>query len=120
MEALAGIGELDPGLAARRTEIGGEIAMLAADRSEGAVLWRAVQMSGLLLGTHRSSLLSAAAEYLNLSISNKEQTSDWSAPNLSQAQIDYAALDADGCLIVAIRIFNCSLSEHNPSAFREA
>jgi hypothetical protein len=94
MEALASIGELDPGLAARRTEIGGEIAMLAADRSEGAVLWRAVQMSGLLLGTHRSRLLSAAAEYLNLSISNKEQTSDWSAPNLSQAQIDYAALDA--------------------------
>ena len=53
-----------------------------------------LQMSGLLLGTHRRSLLSAAAEYLNLSISKKEQTSDWSAPNLSQAQIDYAALDA--------------------------
>ena len=53
-----------------------------------------LQMSGLLLGTHRRSLLSAAAEYLNLSISKKEQTSDWSAPNLSQAQLDYAALDA--------------------------
>src|SRR5687768_8746250 len=53
-----------------------------------------MQMSGLLLGTHRRSLLSAASEYLNLSISKAEQTSDWSMPNLSQAQIDYAALDA--------------------------
>ena len=53
-----------------------------------------LQMSGLLLGTHRRSLRSAAAEYLNLSILKREQTSDWSAPNLSKAQIDYAALDA--------------------------
>ena len=53
-----------------------------------------MQMSGLLLGTHRRSLLSASSEYLNLSISKVEQTSDWSAPNLSQAQLDYAGLDA--------------------------
>ena len=53
-----------------------------------------MQMSGLLLGTHRRSLLSATSEYLNLSILKKEQTSDWSASTLSRAQLDYAGLDA--------------------------
>ena len=53
-----------------------------------------MQAAGLLSGWKRRGLKTVAAEYLDLMISKKEQKSDWSAPHLSQPQINYAALDA--------------------------
>ena len=59
-----------------------------------------MQACRLTLGEGRSSLKDAAAAYLGLELDKAEQTSDWGAPCLSQAQVEYAARDA----VVAWRV----------------
>jgi DNA polymerase I-like protein with 3'-5' exonuclease and polymerase domains len=58
-----------------------------------------MQAAGLLLGVRRRSLDAVAEAYLGISLSKALQTSDWSAPRLSEGQYAYAAADA----IVAFR-----------------
>jgi ribonuclease D len=53
-----------------------------------------------VLGEHATSLAAAARAYLNVDLDKSQQVSDWNAPSLTQAQIDYAAIDA----VVAWRI----------------
>ena len=53
-----------------------------------------MQMAGLMLGTHHRSLKAASMEMLDVDLGKELQTSDWSAAELSDAQINYAALDA--------------------------
>ena len=52
-----------------------------------------MQMAGLLAGVGHRSLAEASAHFLGLDIQNKKelQSSDWSAPNLSRPQVNYAA-----------------------------
>lgn len=55
------------------------------------------------LGLSRSAgLKDLAKELLGLEISKEQQTSDWSQENLSQEQIEYAALDA----VLTVKIFD--------------
>jgi DNA polymerase I len=53
-----------------------------------------LQAARLLLGGQRVSLADAAADYLDVVLDKAEQTSDWSAPSLTKAQLEYAAADA--------------------------
>jgi DNA polymerase-1 len=53
-----------------------------------------LQVARLLLGERRVDLAGACAEYLGVSVSKIEQTSDWSAPRLTKSQLEYAAADA--------------------------
>jgi DNA polymerase-1 len=53
-----------------------------------------MQASRLTLGEGKASLKDAAAAYLGVELDKTEQTSDWGAPCLSQAQVAYAARDA--------------------------
>ena len=53
-----------------------------------------LQMTGLVTGAARQSLVEASARFLGIDLSKELQTSDWSAPNLSRSQLNYAALDA--------------------------
>ena len=59
-----------------------------------------LQAVRLVLGEHATSLAAAARAYLNVDLDKSQQVSDWNAPSLTQAQIDYAAIDA----VVAWRI----------------
>jgi DNA polymerase-1 len=75
---------------------GFEAAMLGA---QGAVLPRMVdtmQAAGLLLGCATGSrrLENVCKQVLGIEISKGQQLSDWSAPRLSRAQLNYAAIDA--------------------------
>jgi DNA polymerase I len=57
------------------------------------------------LGLSRSaSLKDLAKEVLNLDISKEQQISDWSQENLTQEQIEYAALDA----VLTLNYSKCS------------
>ena len=60
-----------------------------------------MQAAGLLLGAYHRSLDESAAAYLGIELPKTLQTSDWSAPQLSDGQYAYAALDA----IVAFRLW---------------
>jgi DNA polymerase-1 len=51
-----------------------------------------MQACQLTLGA--SSIKDAAAAYLGVELDKSAQTSDWAAPHLSQAQVEYAARDA--------------------------
>ena len=53
-----------------------------------------LQAARLLLGERRMSLADAAADYLDVVLDKAEQTSDWAAPSLTKAQLEYAAADA--------------------------
>ena len=50
----------------------------------------------------RHGLKPAAARYLNLEVDKEEQASDWSAPDLREEQIAYAAKDA----VVLLQLYN--------------
>lgn len=58
----------------------------------------------------RLSLKDIASEYMKTDISKDEQKSDWSAPELSDAQIQYAALDA-WVVQIACAQFNKEISK---------
>jgi DNA polymerase I len=75
---------------------GFELAMLGA---QGVHLPNTVdtqQLAGLLLGCASGArkLENAAEQALGVTIGKAEQLSDWSAPRLSTAQVNYAAIDA--------------------------
>jgi DNA (cytosine-5)-methyltransferase 1 len=53
-----------------------------------------MQAVRLSLGEHATSLAAAARAYLNVDLDKSQQVSDWTAPNLTPEQIDYAAVDA--------------------------
>jgi DNA polymerase I len=53
-----------------------------------------MQAARLMLGESAMSLADAAEAYLDIELNKIEQQSDWSAPNLTDAQLEYAALDA--------------------------
>ena len=53
-----------------------------------------LQATRLTLGEHASGLDDAAAHYFDLKLDKALQVSDWNATGLTQAQIDYAAIDA--------------------------
>jgi hypothetical protein len=53
-----------------------------------------MQAARLLLGEQRMKLADAVADYLGVVLDKEEQTSDWSAPNLTRSQLEYAAADA--------------------------
>ena len=59
-----------------------------------------LQAVRLRLGEHATSLAEAAHAYLNVDLDKSQQVSDWNAPSLTRAQIEYAAIDA----VVAWRI----------------
>lgn len=53
-----------------------------------------MQGARLTLGENAMSLADAAGEYLGAELDKAEQQSDWSAPNLTADQLNYAARDA--------------------------
>ena len=64
-----------------------------------------MQIARLLLGERRMSLADAAADYLGVVLDKAEQTSDWSAPNLTKPQLEYAAADAVAAFRLAQKMF---------------
>jgi DNA polymerase-1 len=64
-----------------------------------------MQAARLTLGERAMRLEDAVAAYLDLELMKDLQISDWSAPSLTKAQLDYAALDAVMAWRVAERIF---------------
>jgi DNA polymerase-1 len=64
-----------------------------------------MQAARLTLGEGAMRLEHAVAAYLDLELMKDLQTSDWSAPSLTKAQLEYAALDAVMAWRVAQRIF---------------
>jgi DNA polymerase-1 len=60
-----------------------------------------MQAARLLLGERRLKLADAITDYLGVVLDKQEQTSDWSAPNLSKSQIEYAAADAVAVFLLA-------------------
>ena len=77
-----------------------ELAFLEAAGVALGELQCTLQAVRLVLGEHATSLAAAARAYLNVDLDKSQQVSDWNAPSLTQAQIDYAAIDA----VVAWRI----------------
>jgi DNA polymerase-1 len=73
-----------------------ELAMLGARGVSLPATIDTQQMAGLLFGCRTGSrrLESVAEQVLEVPLDKTEQLSDWSAPRLSRAQIEYAAIDA--------------------------
>ncbi len=71
---------------------------------EPAEMHCTLQACRLTLGPDSTSLASAAANYLGIELDKDLQTSNWSAKNLSAAQVNYAAQDAITCWRVAQRV----------------
>jgi DNA polymerase-1 len=63
-----------------------------------------MQAARLTLGERAMRLEDAVAAYFDLELMKDLQTSDWSAPSLTKAQLEYAALDAVMAWRVAERI----------------
>jgi DNA polymerase-1 len=82
-----------------------EIAHLEARGVELGEVHCTMQAARLTLGERAMRLEDAVAAYLNLELAKDLQTSDWSAPSLTKAQLEYAALDAVMAWRVAKRIF---------------
>ena len=65
-------------------------------------LWKRFEARGIVeiadlsrkLSIVNTGLRSLAALVLNINISKEEQLSDWECPNLTKAQVQYAAMDA--------------------------
>jgi ribonuclease D len=64
-----------------------------------------MQAARLTLGEHAMRLEDAVGASLDLELAKDLQTSDWSAPSLTQAQLEYAAVDAVMVWRIAERIF---------------
>jgi DNA polymerase-1 len=77
-----------------------ELKFLEARGVELGEVHCSLQMARLLLGEHGMSLEAAAKAFFGLDLDKTQQTSDWSAPHLSRAQIEYAGFDA----VVAFRL----------------
>jgi DNA polymerase I len=96
----AGILDLLEGARVIAHNIAFELAFLEAAGVALGELQCTLQAVRLVLGEHATSLAAAARAYLNVDLDKSQQVSDWNAPSLTQAQIDYAAIDA----VVAWRI----------------
>ena len=96
----AGVLDLLDGVNVIAHNIAFELAFLEAAGVALGELQCTMQATRLVLGEHAMGLAAAARAYLNLDLDKTLQVSDWSAPSLTQAQIDYAAIDA----VVAWRI----------------
>ena len=70
-----------------------DLSFLAALGIEPDELHCTLQAVRLYTGTGTESLATACENFLGITIGKELQTSDWSAPELSQEQLDYAALD---------------------------
>jgi DNA polymerase-1 len=64
-----------------------------------------MQMAQLTLGERSMRLADAVQAHLGVTLDKTEQTGDWSAPELTAEQIEYAALDAVMTFRLAERIF---------------
>jgi DNA polymerase-1 len=71
-----------------------ELSFLAKAGVEPGETHCTMQACGLTLGEGSASLKDAAAAYFGVELGKTEQTSDWGAPHLSRAQVEYAARDA--------------------------
>jgi DNA polymerase I len=96
-----------------------EITMLGAQGVSLPSTVDTMQMAGLLLGCAIGSrrLENVSEQILSVSISKTEQLSDWSAPRLSPAQVEYAAIDA-AAAYRAGRVMNGMLDEQRRRCFR--
>jgi DNA polymerase I-like protein with 3'-5' exonuclease and polymerase domains len=63
-----------------------------------------LQGARLTLCENAMSLADAAQAYLGIGLDKTEQTSDWSTPNLTMAQLEYAARDASMAFNLSKRI----------------
>ena len=63
-----------------------------------------LQGARLTLGEHAMSLADAALAYFEIELDKQEQLSDWSTPNLTMAQLEYAARDASMAFNLSRRI----------------
>ena len=90
----AGILDLLEGARVIAHNIAFELAFLEAAGVALGELQCTLQAVRLVLGEHATSLAAAARAYLNVDLDKSQQVSDWNAPSLTQAQIDYAAIDA--------------------------
>ena len=59
----------------------------------------------LTVGERAMSLNDAALAYFEIELDKQEQTSDWSAPHLTMAQLEYAARDASMAFNLSKQIF---------------
>ena len=107
----AGILDLLEGARVIAHNIAFELAFLEAAGVALGELQCTLQAVRLVLGEHATSLAAAARAYLNVDLDKSQQVSDWNAPSLTQAQIDYAAIDA--VVVVANR-------RENPAPLRGA
>ena len=98
--ASAGVLELIDGVNVIAHNVAFELAFLEAANVALGGMQCTLQTVRLTLGEHATSLAAAARAYLNFDLDKTLQVSDWNAPSLTQAQIDYAAIDA----VVAWRI----------------
>ena len=96
----AGVLDLLDGTRVIAHNIAFELAFLEAANVALGGMQCTLQAVRLVLGEHATSLAAAARAYLNVDLDKSQQVSDWSAPSLTQMQIDYAAIDA----VVAWRI----------------
>jgi DNA polymerase I len=81
-----------------------ELAFLEAEGVALGGMQCTLQAVRLSLGEHATSLAAAARAYLNVDLDKTLQASDWNAPSLTQAQIDYAAIDAVVAWRIAMKI----------------
>jgi DNA polymerase-1 len=82
-----------------------ELAHLEARGVELGEVHCTMQAARLTLGERAMRLEDAVGAYLDLELAKDLQTSDWSARSLTQAQLEYAALDAVMAWRIAERIF---------------
>jgi DNA polymerase-1 len=82
-----------------------ELAHLEAAGIELGQVFCTMQAARLTLGERAMSLASAVNAHLGIELDKREQRSDWAAPQLSRAQLDYAAHDAVVTFRLAARIF---------------
>jgi DNA polymerase I len=78
-----------------------------------------MQLAGLILGCAPGSrkLENVCEQILDIPVNKAEQLSDWSAPRLSSAQIEYAAIDA-AVALQAGRAMYAMLDEQGRRCFR--
>lgn len=79
-----------------------------------------LQAVRLTLGARKCGFAAAVAHYLKRALAKDEQASDWSAADLSAAQIEYAARDVIHLWPLAERVFSDLATQGQASAYRIA
>ena len=100
----AGVLDLIDGVSVIAHNVAFELAFLEAVGVALGGMQCTLQAVRLALGEHATSLAAAARAYLNVDLDKSQQVSDWNAPNLTQMQIDYAAIDAVVAWRIAMKI----------------